>query len=195
MNNTTPVVVLHGLGERARTLSLFIWFLQWIGFNTVVTPHWPANTCELDVCLDALDASLQQHIKKKTPIFVIGNSMGGVMAMHLHTRGWTIKKAIAVAAPLNGAGIFRWLESIAPTSLFDIFYQPGHAYLRRTEKLPAPPHPYHTLSFGPGFDGNVFEADTVVDNKQHTKFLVGTHFSLAVDPRVWMWIKEQICFS
>lgn len=192
MNNTTPVVVLHGLGERVWTMSLFLWFLRWMGFSNVVTPHWPANTCELDVCLDSIDATLQQHIKKKTPIFVIGNSIGGVMAMHLHTRGWKIKKAIAVAAPLNGAGIFRWLEDTLPDSLFAPFYQPGYAYLRRTEKMAIPPHPYRTLSFGPGFDGNVFEADVVLDNKNHTAFLLGTHFSLVMDPRVWLWIKQEI---
>jgi len=186
-----PVVVLHGLGERVWTMSLFLTFLQTCEFN-VIAPHWPANSCTLDECLDAIDASLQRQLKKRTPIIVIGNSMGGVMAMHLHQRGWKIKKAIAVAAPLNGATLFRWLESTTPSSLFDVFYQPGHDYLRRTKKLAIPPHPFRTLSFGPGFDGQVTDADAILNEQNHTRFVLGTHFSLVCDPRVWFWIKREI---
>jgi len=187
-----PIVVLHGLGERVWTMSLFLAYLGSCGFDNVIAPHWPANSCVLDECLDSIDISLQQHINKSTPIVVIGNSMGGVMAMHLHSRGWTIKKAIAVAAPLNGAGMFRLLEDNLPSSLFNVFYQPGYAYLRRTDKLAEPPHPYCTVSFGPGFDGNVFESDTILNAKNHTGFFLGTHFSLVMDPMVWQWIVKEI---
>lgn len=190
---TIPIVVLHGLGDRVWTMTAFLTYLNWCGFDNVIAPRWPANKGTLEECLDSIETSLQRvQINKTTPIIVIGNSMGGVMAMHLHTRGFKIKKAIAVASPLNGALVFRTLEDIAPKSLFNIFYQPGHAYLRRTDKLAEPPHPYRTISFGLGFDGQVFESDIKLDEKYHTRFRFGTHYSLVMDPRVWQWIRQEI---
>jgi len=187
-----PVVILHGLGERVWTLTLFLSYLRWYGFNNVVAPHWPANSCTLDQCLDSLDATLSQSLNKSEPIFVVGNSMGGVMALHLHNRGWQIEKAIAIAAPLHGAWMFRWLESMLPHTLFAYFDRPGYAYLRGEQSFAEPPHAYRTLSFGPGFDSHVFESEAIVNASRHTRFVLGTHFSICFDPRVWTAIAQEL---
>jgi pimeloyl-ACP methyl ester carboxylesterase len=186
-----PVFVLHGLGERTWTMSPFVWFLNAQGWSTVYTPHWPANTCLLEECLDALDKEMQLYANKSEPIMIVGNSMGGVMAYHLHTRGWNILVSYSVAAPIKGSGLYRILKSSLPSAVFNFFHRPGHDYLERTEQPPAPPHPWFTLGFhlGVEFDLHVFLSD--MPNANHASTL-GTHFSLAYDPFVWGYLERGL---
>lgn len=186
-----PVFVLHGLGERTWTMSPFVWFLNAQGWSRVYTPHWPANTCLLEECLDALDKEMQLYANKSEPIMVIGNSMGGVMAYHLHTRGWNILVSYSVAAPIKGSRLYRMLKSTVPSVVFDFFHQPGHDYLERTEQPPAPSHPWFTLGFHLGieFDLHVFLSDMPSTNHDS---MPGTHFSLAYDPFVWGYLERGL---
>jgi pimeloyl-ACP methyl ester carboxylesterase len=183
-----PVFILHGLGERTWTLSAFVWFLNAKGWDRVYTPHWPANTCLLEDCLDALDKEMQSYANKSEPILVIGNSMGGVMAYHLHTRDWNILASYSVAAPIKGSKLYSLLKANLPSWIFQYFNQAGHAYLERTEQPPPPPHPWFTVGFhlGVGFDGHVFLSD--MPNTSHVSVL-GSHFSLIHDPIVWNYLE------
>ena len=189
----TPVFLLHGLGERTWTMQLFVTFLHIRGWTNVYTPHWPANTCQLEDCLDALDKEMQLYANKSQPILVVGNSMGGVMAHHLHTRNWNILVSYSIAAPLKGAQLYRHLKKILPTMIFDFFHQPGHDYLERTEAPPNPPHTWYTVSFNTlyDFDGQVHLLDTLIYKRQHIT-MTGFHFSLALDPAVWKFLELHL---
>lgn len=186
-----PIFVLHGLGERTWTMSLFVWFLHVQGWPKVYVPHWPANTCLLEECLDALDKEMQLYANKSKPIMIVGNSMGGVMAYHLHTRGWNILVSYSVAAPIKGSKLYRILKSTLPSGVVNFFHQPGHDYLERTEQPPEPPHPWFTLGFhlGVEFDLHVFLSD--MPDVNHDSML-GTHFSLAYDPFVWGYLERGL---
>jgi pimeloyl-ACP methyl ester carboxylesterase len=190
-NSRPPVFILHGLGERTWTLSLFVWYLKLNNWPRVYTPHWPANTCLLEDCLDALDREMQTYANKSEPIMVIGNSMGGVMAYHLHTRDWNILVSVSVASPIKGSKLYKDLKSNLPSVIFNYFHQPGHLYLERTEQPPAPPHPWFTLGlyFGREFDLHVFLSDMPSVNR--TK-MWGTHFSLIYDPFVWDYLERGL---
>lgn len=183
-----PVFVLHGLGERTDTLQGFVAYLKHCGWKNVYTPRWPANTCHLEDCLNALDLAMQQNASKTEPILVIGNSMGGIMAYHLHMRNWTIAASYSVASPLKGSYFYRNLKLILPSVIWEFFHQSGHDYLNRKDMPLPPPHPWFTVGFDlvDGFDGQVHLLDMLdsTDTLNHTT-LVGHHFSLALEPRIW----------
>lgn len=42
-----------------------------------------------------------RKVNRSEEIILIGQSMGGVVANNLHTKGWKIKKAIYVGSPLH----------------------------------------------------------------------------------------------
>lgn len=186
-----PVFVLHGLGERTWTMSGFVWFLRLAGWARVYTPHWPANTCLLEDCLDALDLEMQRYANKSEPIFVIGNSMGGVMAYHLHTRNWNITASYSVAAPIKGSKLYRKLKQYLPSVVFNYFRQPGQLYLERCEEPPAPPHPWFTIGYYCifDFDGNVYLSDMPEKNRVSVP---GIHYSLAIDPTSWIRLSNAM---
>jgi pimeloyl-ACP methyl ester carboxylesterase len=192
-NMTLPIILLHGLGERTWTMGLFVWYLNFCGWDRVYTPHWPANTCRLTECIQIIDKTLPNYISREEPFVVIGNSMGGVMANYLHTCDWNITASISVASPLNGARLYRFWEYYIPLTLFNIFHLPGYDYLRLDSPALAPPHPYHTFSFSflGKFDGNVFGSDAKIDDKHHTS-LDGMHWSLGIDPFAMYYIAQQV---
>lgn len=191
LRSSTPVFVLHGLGERTWTMGLFVSALNIWRWDNVYTPHWPANTCLLDDCLDALDLEMQRYANKSEPIFVIGNSMGGVMAYHLHTRNWNIIASYSIASPIKGSELYRTLKEYLPSNVFEYFRQPGHLYLERTDQPPEPPHPWHIIgyNFFFGFDGNVFLSDMPEKNRT---VIIGTHYSLSMDPVSWSYISHSM---
>ena len=191
-----PVVLLHGLGERPWQLLLLHWFLLAKGFQTVIRPKYRVNDVCADEALDLLDQQLQTLVDKTKPIYVVGQSMGGVMAHRLHEKGWHIVKSISIGSPLHGAKILNILEARLPAWLANNLHRKAYDTLKMPKRLTPPPHPYHTFSmslpFLKNFDGCVFRRETVFDESNHTHLSFHTHQFVVTNPRLWWNIWQQL---
>lgn len=204
LNTTTPILLLHGLGGRVWTMSLFVAFLNRLGFTNIYTPQWPSATCDMPVgCINALAPQLDDWLSgsRDTSFVVIGNSMGGVLAYYLPLYGYNVSKAFYVVAPLNGSRAIQWMNSQASFGKLVAEKAVGEgswSYLSQNHDLPQPNHAYWTmtrslldLSDDYRFDGHVFRQEAIIESERDVSG-VGCHFDLAINPFFWRQIAARL---
>jgi len=191
---SVPIIILHGLGNRAWTLILLEYYLNWHGYSNVYRPQYDADK---DPNLAASDVSklLIEHFKgnKNQSFVVIGNSMGGLVAFSLSQFGWKIELAVTINSPLNGSTMLRNLDSMLPTPLMNLCggNTPTYNYLKRLAVNGIPPHPYKTIGMNLPFlshDSMVYETDAVIEREHHHAIGWGSHHTVIIDPRVYFRI-------
>jgi hypothetical protein len=192
---TTPIIILHGLGNRAWTLILLEWYLRWCGFKRVYRPQYNADT-DPEVACSYLSKPLTEFLNgnARTPIVVIGNSMGGLVGSKLKGFGFNVSLLITINSPLNGARLLRQLDSWVPTRVMDVCggNSQTYTYLKTTMKASIPNHPYKTISTSlpfMSFDGMVYREDAMIEPEHHTDIPWGSHHTVIFDPRVYWRIK------
>lgn len=180
------IVLIHGLGANPLTL----WPLKvYLAFKfpkaRILVPSYDtkgiASTQELvERVSQALD------VDKTTPLHVVGQSLGGIAAMNLHTQGWNIVKAVTVGSPLHGASILNKLP---------MFDRGTYTYLRTKSKQAPPPHAYHTISMGilnSDFDSCVYKHETKLVEQHHSHEPWLEHRFGFLHPRLWKRIAQVI---
>jgi pimeloyl-ACP methyl ester carboxylesterase len=78
---SVPIIILHGLGNRAWTLILLEYFLNWHGYSNVYRPQYNADTTPERAAAE-VTTFLTEYFKgdRNQSFVVIGNSMGGLVA-------------------------------------------------------------------------------------------------------------------
>jgi pimeloyl-ACP methyl ester carboxylesterase len=191
---STPVIILHGLGNRIWTLIGLEWYLNWHGFTDVHRPQYNADALPISAANQVSNILMERfHDDQTQPIVVIGNSMGGLVAVELARFGWKIELAIMINSPLNGATLLRELDDMLPVRVMDVCggNTPTYTYLKRRVACPIPPHPYKTIGTNLpflNFDALVYEKDAMIEPEHHHRIGWGSHHTVIVDPRVYFEI-------
>lgn len=173
----TPIFIIHGIGcTQNDILPLKINLMKHGHINVYVVKYRP-NYTSFETSLDDVDRYMRGYITKETEITLIGHSYGGVIANSIHKKGWRIKHAIYVAAPLNGSSIIKKFEWCAP-----ILRAPACQYLKSKDKDDPPPHLFTTISMGwfwSKFDGKLFKRETIINPSNHIHISFSDHVSIA----------------
>lgn len=201
MATPAPIVFLiHGLGPYYATSPSLIpleWFLQSNGFQRTHRINYPVNELDLNEMLDCVDGEIAKHADKdKDEIILIGQSMGGLVANNMHVKGWDVKYAIYIGAPLHGARLLNTIDSILPTAIRDLFYKKPFGHLMSKDKDPVPPHDYHAITMswpGTSFDGCVHQDEAMLEEDKHTNLAWADHRTIFMNPRLWIHVKNLLC--
>lgn len=146
------------------------------GHHKVYVVTYRSNYVSFETSLDDVDQYMRRYITKETEIILIGHSYGGVIANSIHKKGWNIKHAVYVAAPLNGSSIIKKLEWCIP-----ILKTSAFQYLKYKDKDEPPPHPFTTISMGwfwSKFDGKLFKKETIINPLNHIHISFSDHVSI-----------------
>lgn len=185
---STPVFLLHGLGSHAWTLWPLAASLRSRGYTNCHCIEYPVDRLDLEGMVDHVDGEMQKHADVRKPVILIGQSMGGVVANRMHTRGWKVRKAVYIGSPLHGARLLTQLERLLPTWIRNALYKKPYGILMAKEREQPPPHAYHTFSMGwlwTAFDGCVYTDEATLDPKHHTHLPWADHRTVFANPRLW----------
>jgi pimeloyl-ACP methyl ester carboxylesterase len=198
IDHTTPIIILHGLGNRAWTMILFEWYLNWCGYTNTFRPLYDANALPMNSSRE-VNRKLLDHFKGRQnhTVVIVGNSMGGVVGAEMHKFGWDVKLLITINSPLNGASFLHQLDGAFPTRLVEVCGGDStiYNYLRRKPPAAIPPHPYKTISTNlpfMQFDGMVYQQDAMIEPKHHSIIPWGSHHTVVLDPRVYFEVVQII---
>lgn len=209
-NITIPVILLHGLGGfigpkfTALSLRPTKSYLEFNNYSNVHIVEYPSDDSSIEESLDYVDGEISKLANKnEEEIIVIGQSMGGVIAFNLHTRGWNIKLSLSIASPLHGARLITQVEDKLREKLDEDWFSylqeklkcPGHIALQNKERQEEPPHDYKTISlgwFGTEFDGCVYKDETFIDPEKHLHLPWADHRTVFLNPRLWYHIHNLI---
>lgn len=188
--------LLHGLGSHAFTLYPLQWWLS-RDFDNSICIEYPVD--EFDSVADMVsyvDQEMLRHADKKLDtVTLIGQSMGGVVANNMHTKGWRIDKAVYIGSPLHGARLLNQLEAVLPTRVKDLLKKKSYEVLQAKPSEVVPPHPYATLSMGwacSRFDGCVYQDEAILEPEHHTHLSWADHRTVFANPRLWMQVRELL---
>ena len=209
-NNTTPIILLHGLGgfisSKFTSLSLYPLktYLEYNNYNNVHLIEYPSDQNSIEESLDYVDSEMCKVVNKKSEkIIIIGQSMGGVIAFNMHTKGWNIKLTLSIGSPLHGAKLIDQIECKLKDNLPGIVFEflhnkikcPGHIALQNKEKQDEPPHEYRTISlgwFGYECDGCVYKDEAIINPEKNLHLAWADHRTIFLNPRLWYHVHNLI---
>lgn len=190
-----PVCLLHGLGGRAFSLRPLKSYLQFHGFAEVHIVKYDCDTQPVTASVAQVSRKLRKLLGENSDVILVGQSMGGLVANELHTKGWNVKAAVYVGSPLQGARLITMIESWLPAWLSTALAKPAFRELQRWPGSTEPPHPYWTISLAwawSSFDGCVFEEETKLNPERHTKMNFSDHRLAFLSPWVFHEVREQL---
>ena len=203
---TRVIVLLHGFGTGPYALWPLSWYLRWkLGKQqAIVIPKYDTSgITSMAVLLQrvsgALQAALQAAGLAHARLVVVGQSLGGIAAMNLWSRGWDVRHAVSVGSPLRGARFVSTVRVHVPLAAM-LMRDATYTFLETPKEQPEPPHPFHTISCGlfhTPFDGCVHRDEATLDNARHTHER-NLHHSLGwVTPQLWqsVWAVLQPEFA
>lgn len=205
----TPIFLLHGLGSHPVTLYPLERYLNQKGYTNTYSISYNPDRSDIELSVLEVDRKmLLKADKLNEEIILIGQSMGGVVANHLHKEGWKIKKAIYIGSPLHGAKMTSIVENWVPNFLLNWFKSPAWESLsekskqfQETEDKKTfvekfePPHDYHTISMGwwnTEWDSRVFKDETMFNPDKHTHLDREDHCLIFMKPRLWELVHKLI---
>ena len=190
------IIILHGLGGTMWSLQPMEAYLNRYGYPNTHILGYPSRELTINESIENIAAQMKDIITEDDEIIVIGQSLGGVIAMNLHKYGFKIKLVIAIVAPLKGA---RMINNI-PQFIQDNFLPTkAHNELKNMQNTEYDvPHVYKTISTSyplTTFDGCVYVDETYIDPDNHVHISYGDHRTIFVDLRllktVWNMIEES----
>jgi pimeloyl-ACP methyl ester carboxylesterase len=172
-------------------------WLKFKGFQHVHNLRYNVEHQTVDESVKQVDVLMQQHADKENqdPVAIIGQSMGGVVAMRMHKEGWNVAACVTVASPLHGANLLNQLEYWLPECIKSRLRKIPHEFLKSKEKQHAPTHPYRTISAGwlwSDFDGCVYKSEAVIDPMRNTHLSCADHRSVFANPRLWHHVHKSL---
>ncbi len=196
----STVFLLHGLGPSTLTrwslIPLRLYLTCVLGLRRVHIIRYPVNTMEVEEMVDFVDVEMRKHCSARdNSVILIGQSMGGVVANRMHTKGWNVAKSVYIGSPLNGARLLKSIDSTLPTPIRDYLFKKPYEFLMDKEREEAPPHPYHTISMswpGTSFDGCVFRDEATLEESHHTHLPWADHRTIFLNPRLWYHVGNML---
>lgn len=182
------IILLHGLGGNLITLYPLKTYLHYKGYERIDIVSYPSNNMNLEEAVEYVDYKIAKIVSRNEPIILIGQSMGGLISNNLHRKGWNIKNAVYIGAPLHGARILKQLDSILPTIIRNFLFKKPYEILMMKEKDIEPPHKYHSISMAwpfTNFDGCVYKDEAMISEKNHTHLAWADHRTIFANPRLW----------
>ena len=111
------VVLIHGLGLRKESLKCLVPLLEKEGFQTVQFGY-SAMLEPLESCADKLNSVLQDY---EGELFFVTHSMGGILLrQYQQNYRRSIKSAVLLTPPSNGAQIVDFMKQIKMDSLLGV---------------------------------------------------------------------------
>jgi pimeloyl-ACP methyl ester carboxylesterase len=194
--STNRVFLLHGLGSHPLTFWPMRLHLEHSGYSRVHALGYTVDTVPLEDAVQEVSAQMMKICgSQREPVFVVGQSMGGLVANRLHNHGWQVARAVCIASPLHGARLLGTLHSWLPACVWNALDKEAYQTLRAKGREPAPPHPVSTISFGWGwsdFDGCVFADEVVMRQDHHHHLAWADHRIGFVDPRLWRLVTADL---
>jgi esterase/lipase len=207
--NNTPIILLHGLcgliGNKFTRLSLYPLkkYLEFNGYNNVHIISYPSNELTINKSVEFVSNEISNIANKEQKIIIIGQSMGGVIALNMHTMGWNIILSISIGSPLHGARLITQIENYIKNNLYETFSKyiirmikkQGHTELQNKKIQNPPPHKYKTISLGwfnYEFDGCVYKDEAVIDEKHNLHLPWADHRTIFINPRLWFHVHNII---
>lgn len=196
----STVFLLHGLGPARITgwsLVPLQLYLTWVlGLKRVHIIRYPVNTMEVNEMVDFVDAEMRKHCSvRDDEVILIGQSMGGVVANRMHTKGWRVEKSVYIGSPLHGARLLNGLDAWLPAAVRDFMFKKSYGFLMDKEREEPPPHPYHTISMawpGTSFDGCVFRDEATLEEVNHMHLPWADHRTVFLNPRLWYHVGNML---
>jgi esterase/lipase len=191
------IFLLHGLGATPITLWPLEQYLSHVGgYENTHRISYPVDQLNFQDSIDFVDKQMKMYATKDIDdIILIGQSMGGVVANNMHTKGWNIKKAVYIGAPLHGARLLTQLNNYLPKFITNFFHKKPYDFLMTKTKEQIPPHDYHTISMswpGTDFDGCVYKDETILSPQNHTHIAWADHRTVFANWRLWSTVLEKI---
>jgi pimeloyl-ACP methyl ester carboxylesterase len=191
------VFLLHGMGATPWTLwPLEQCLRKWGGYQRTHRLSYPVDQLTFGESVDFVDELMAKHADKETEeVILVGQSMGGLVANRLHTKGWQVKVAIYIGAPLHGARLLTQLESMLPTMVRNAMYKRPYGFLMEKAREMVPPHPYHSISMawpGTSFDGCVYRDEATLHPQHHTHLPWADHRTVFANPRLWWHVLHHV---
>lgn len=210
---SVPIILLHGLGGfigpefTALSLAPLKSYLEFNNYTNVNIVKYPSDKFSIEESLDYVDNEILKIANKETDkIIVIGQSMGGVIAFNLHTRGWDLKLSLSIGSPLHGARLITQVEERLkenlPENIFDYLHKSikcqGHIALQNKSIQEEPPHDYRTISLGwfnYDFDGCVYKDEAIINPDKNLHLAWADHRTVFLNPRLWYHVKKILNFD
>lgn len=193
-----PIFLLHGAGGNSWSLYPIQFYLYFLGFQNVNIISYTTNQ-DFETTLNDVDQKLEKITNKSedNPIVVIGQSNGGVMGVHLHTKGWKVELLIAIASPIRGAKFVSQLKATIPTLYYGIAHRPlfDHYEAQCDKSFEPPPHKCISISTAypfTDFDGCVYKHETIIHKDSHHHVNWSDHRLVFASPRLLSKLGELI---
>lgn len=109
------VILLHGLHQNTWIMQFLAHYLQKQGFVTHCFRYFSVVQ-DLNCHAKRLNAWLQGHHDPKTPLYLVGHSLGGlVIRQFLQTYpDWWVKSCVTLGTPHQGSVCARYVYQICP---------------------------------------------------------------------------------
>lgn len=108
--------------------------LEHSGYSRVHALGYTVDTVPLEDAVQEVSAQMMKICgSKREPVFVVGQSMGGLVANRLHNHGWQVARAVCIASPLHGARLLGTLHSWLPACVWNALDKEAYQTLRRTK--------------------------------------------------------------
>lgn len=182
INTAVLIFLIHGTGGYTWSFWPIITMLKLSGWTDITNISYNSTTQSLDDCIfevaDVIKTE-QSRYPTDTKTVIIGQSLGGVIAMQMYTQT-RVDFVISIVAPLRGARILNFAESHLPMWIQHKFRRPVYDDLMQLVQIPLrdPPHDYRTISANwpmTNFDGCVFIDETMLNKNKHYDLTFADH--------------------
>lgn len=197
ISNSTPIILLHGLGSHPVTMNGIKFYLKYCGFTEIHNLAYPANTLNLEDATNHINDQLNNLINKIDHIIIIGQSVGGLIGCLLHRYGWNVELLITIGSPVKGALAVKYIRDSAPQIIKNVLHKPMYDNLIQMLETPLqePTHKYHCFTMGwfnTLFDGCVYIDEARFTKEHHTHLCFSDHRSIFANPRLWYNVHQCI---
>ena len=196
----TYFFLVHGLATSSKTLKPVEYLIKSKGFYNVYNIQYNSTQLRLSDSIQSVHNNILRIINKNDAknSIIIGQSLGGVIAMNLHRKtGFKPRAVVSIASPLQGCRFLKSLKGILPNSVQDHYYKPVYSDLMdMSDNINHPPeHEYYTISTSlpkMEFDGLIHTDETYYDISKHVFIRGHDHFTLFGSPLMLSVLSHKI---
>lgn len=191
------IILLHGMNCNWITMLGICIYLKKHNFIVHNIDYDASGT--LDECVDSASNSIYKIIKnKRRELTVIGQSLGGLVATRLYTKGWNVVKIITIASPLNGARLLTKVKENIPIlyntfnrKIYNDLEQLSNSDNKSIEYYNIPKCDIYTISTSlpfTNFDGYLYVDETKLDDSKHFHIPYCDHRLINFNPKLYKHI-------
>jgi len=172
-NNTTQLFLIHGLWSTKNTFN----YLERYLYNNI---HFQYDSNNTSLTSIVNDAKLQLD-SIKTPVVLVGHSMGGLIALSLEDHPM-VSQVITVASPLSGIKYNKLVEAYYMFNAPILQDVGRHSIFMRNLHLKNYTKPIHCITATRGFNPMLFEPnDNVLTVESQESWMPENAKTLRID--------------